>query len=351
MAVTARAGAPGLAVPRPVRDVLDQANRVVEPATRAAVDSLPASMRLIAGYQLGWWDAAGTPTPVHGGKGVRSALVLLSCEAAGARAEAAVPAAVAIGLAHEFSLLHDDVMDGDETRRHRPTAWTVFGVGAAILAGDALLALGLELLAASGNPAAGDAVSMLSGAVISLIDGQSADLSFEARDDVRLGEVVTMAEKKTAALMACACAMGASFGGASEGRIDCLHRFGQKLGLGFQHVDDLLGIWGDPSVTGKPVHADLSRRKKSLPVVAALTSGSAAGRELAELYRGEGPLPEGDLGRAAALVDAAGGRDWSRAEVDRLLTEALDDLDEARPPARARAELADLAELLVRRDH
>jgi geranylgeranyl diphosphate synthase type I len=262
-----------------------------------------------------------------------------------------VPAAVAIGLIHEFSLLHDDVMDGDETRRHRPTAWTVFGTGEAILVGDALLALGLRVIATSGHATAREGVSSLSKAVFALTDGQMADLAFESRDDVTLAEVESMAQKKTSALIGVACALGAGFGGAGPEAVEHFRGFGERLGLAFQHVDDLLGIWGDPSVTGKPVHADLARRKKSLPVMAALRSGSPARAELAELYRGDKSVSDADLGRAAALVEAAGGRAWSLAEVDRLWAGALEALDAARPSSRARAELHELAELVVRRDH
>lgn len=350
MGMPARLRAPDLGEPRPVGRVLEDGRQLVEPAAREAVDSLPAAMRRIAGYQFGWCDPEGVPTPGIGGKGVRSALVLLTAEAAGGRPSAAVPAAVAIGLVHEFSLLHDDVMDGDETRRHRPTAWMVFGVGGAILAGDALLALGLQVLAESANPTAQESVTSLSKAVVALVDGQIADLAFEARDDVSLAEVVRMSQMKTSALIGEACALGAGFGGAGPQTVARLRGFGEHLGLAFQHVDDLLGIWGDPSVTGKPVHADLARRKKSLPVVAALTSGSPEGAELASLYRCEEPLSDDDLVRAAALVDAAGGRAWSLAQVDCLFAAALDDLDSARPSSRVQAELAELAELVVRRD-
>ncbi len=354
MGMPARLRAPDLAQPRGVRQVLEDGHQLVEPAAREAVDSLPAAMRRIAGYQFGWWDPDGVPTPGIGGKGVRSALVLLTAEAAGGHpsaASAAVPAAVAIGLVHEFSLLHDDVMDGDETRRHRPTAWTVFGIGAAILAGDALLALGHQVLAESANPIAQETVSSLSKAVLGLIDGQIADLAFETRDDVSLPEVLRMAQMKTSTLFGAACALGAGFGGAGPQAVARYRNFGEHLGLAFQHVDDLLGIWGDPSVTGKPVHSDLARRKKSLPVVAALTSGSPEGEELASLYRREEALSGDDVARAAALVEAAGGRAWSQTQVDRLLAAALDTLDAAPPSSRAQAELGELAEFVVRRDH
>jgi geranylgeranyl diphosphate synthase type I len=151
--------------------------------------------------------------------------------------------------------------------------------------------------------------------------------------------------------MGCACAVGARFGGGSAAQVEQLRRFGQHLGLAFQHVDDLLGIWGDPAVTGKPVYSDLRSRKKSLPVVAALTSDTPAGQQLAELYQQDEPLAGPDLVRAAGLIDVAGGRTWSQIEVDDLLAQAMRDLQLAGLTVRAANELGALARLATHRDH
>jgi geranylgeranyl diphosphate synthase type I len=335
---------------RPAHEVLAWSRSVVDPALHAAVDTLPASMRRIAGYHFGWLDEHGRPAGADGGKAIRPALSLLAAEAAGGDPAPAVPAAVAVELVHNFSLLHDDVMDGDTTRRHRPTAWSVFGQGAAILAGDALVTLAFDVLAASGHPAAQEGTRMLCAAVQELVDGQSADLAFEGRADVDVPECLSMAEGKTGALLGCACAMGAAFGGGTPAQVLDQRAFGAQLGLAFQLVDDLLGIWGDPAVTGKPVYSDLHSRKKSLPVVAALTSGTPAGRELAALYHREAPLSGPDLVHAADLIDTAGGRAWSQAQADERLEQALRHLRAASPPSRATAELAALARLVTRRD-
>ncbi len=332
-------------------EVLTWGRALLDPVLHAAVDGLPSSVRRIAGYHLGWWDEHGRPAAADNGKAIRPTLVLLSAEASGDGYAAAVPAAVAVELAHNFSLLHDDVIDGDVCRRHRPTAWSVFGPGPAILAGDALLTLAFDVLAASGHPAAPEGVRTLSTAVLDMIDGQSADIAFEGRGDVDLSECLAMAEGKTGALLGCACALGASFGGGTPDQVERLGGFGHHLGLAFQLVDDLLGIWGDPDVTGKPVHSDLHNRKKSLPVVAALTSGTPAGRELAELYHREEPLSGTDLLHAAELIDLAGGRTWSQGKVEDLLARALHDLRSAGPAPTATAELGALARLVVRRDH
>ncbi len=219
-------------------------------------------------------------------------------------ASAAVPAAVAIELVHNFSLLHDDVIDGDVTRRHRPTAWSVFGRSAAILAGDSLLTLAFDVLAASGHPDSREGMRILSAAVQSLVEGQSLDVAFEDRQDIELAECEVMARGKTGALISAACAIGALFGGARSGQVEHMRAFGAELGLAFQLVDDLLGIWGDPAVTGKPVYSDLHNRKKSLPVVAALRSKTTAAQELHELYHADWPLSGVDVERAAALIDA-----------------------------------------------
>ncbi|SFW91973.1 family 2 encapsulin nanocompartment cargo protein polyprenyl transferase [Amycolatopsis australiensis] len=324
---------------RPVGDVLAWSKSLVEPALRASAERLPPAMRRIAGYHFGWWDTHGRPADGDGGKALRPALVLLCAEAAGGDAADAVPAAVAVELVHNFSLLHDDVMDGDTTRRHRPTAWTVFGTGPAVLAGDALLSLAFEQLTPEG-------AKLLSQGVLDLLEGQAADVGFEQRDDVTPAECVRMALGKTAALIGAACELGALHGPRAKDRFGA---FGRAVGLAFQHVDDLLGIWGDPAVTGKPVYSDLQNRKKSLPVVTALSSGTAAGAELATLYRGTDPFGDGELARAASLVEAAGGRQWSQAQADALLAKGLRELAAVDPVPRAGAELASLARLITTR--
>ncbi|GAA3856846.1 family 2 encapsulin nanocompartment cargo protein polyprenyl transferase [Saccharothrix violaceirubra] len=336
---------------RGAREVLSWSRRGVDPALRAAVDRLPAAMRDVAGYHFGWWDENGRVVGADAGKAIRPALVLLSARAVGGSAEEAMPAAVAVELVHNFSLLHDDVMDGDRTRRHRPTAWTVFGVNTAILAGDALLTLALDVLAASGHPCAQRAIRVLSAAVQSLLGGQSSDLAFEERRSVAVAECVRMAELKTGALLGASCELGALYGEGAPERVAHLRAFGDRLGLAFQFVDDLLGIWGDPGVTGKPVHSDLANRKKSLPVVAALASDTPAGRSLDALYHAAEPLSADDLARAATLIEAAGARAWSRERADTLLAQARAHLDAAGPERDPAEELTALARLVADRDH
>ncbi len=333
------------------RGVLTHSRAAFDPALRAAVDSLPGSLRHIAGYHFGWWDADGSPADADHGKAIRPAMTLHAAAAVGGSALVAVPAAVAVELVHNFTLLHDDVMDRDHTRRHRPTAWTVFGVGQAILAGDALLTLAYEVLAADCHPAFREAATALSHAVLAVQDGQAMDLSFESRTDVALPECVRMAQLKTAALLGCATGLGALYGGGTTEQVTLLRTFGEKIGLAFQLVDDLLGIWGDPEVTGKPVHSDLVSRKKSLPVAAALATDTPATTRLRDLYFAPGALAAADAAACAELVAAAGGRQWCQTEISTLFGTAATALRAGATRERPVAELTALAELIVHRDH
>ena len=325
------------------------ARNAVRGAMRASLDRLDARMRLVCGYHLGLWDANGHAA-AGGGKGLRPELLLRTTRAVGADPCSVVPAALAVELVHNFSLLHDDVMDGDTVRRHRPTVWSVYGVSTAILAGDALLGLAEEVLAGSRSPNVGVAVQALSATTRRLIAGQVADLAFETRDEVGLQECLQMEADKTGALLACACSLGPVVADAPSAVATLLAEFGEHLGVAFQLDDDLLGIWGEPSVTGKPVLSDLRAGKKSAPVVAALTSGTDAGRCLARLYAHPAKLGEDGLAQAAQLVEAAGGRAWTQRRAAEELDAALATLARAVPDPGLAEPLHDLAHRLVGRD-
>jgi geranylgeranyl diphosphate synthase type I len=317
---------------------------LLEPALREAVSVLHPWGARMAAFALGWSDADGRPSDGDGGKGVRPAIALLSAEAVGATAESALPGAVAVELVHAFSLVHDDIIDDDERRRHRDALWKAYGVGPALLAGDALLALAVGQLA--GRP---EAMAYLSAALIELVQGQTADMAFENRPwtgpgAVTVAEYTEMAAGKTGGLLGAAAATGVALGGAPE-LAERMWAMGRDLGVAFQIVDDMLGIWGDPRVTGKPVHGDLRRDKKTIPVLTALAGGGTAARELSAILAA-GATDEESLRRAAHLVEEAGGRRAARALADRHLGSALEVLDECLPAA---ADLRAVCDGLVNR--
>jgi len=286
-----------LAEHRPATDVT-----IVVPELRRWIGRLGPDLGRICLHQLG----------ADCGKLVRPALVFACAQAVGGAAETALPAAVAVELIHNASLVHDDIMDGDECRRHRPTVWKQYGVAQAILAGDALIGLAFESLATDARPEhAGAAAADLARAVRKLAIGQHADLRLEGSTTTTTAEGLALMAGKTGALIAVACRLGARLGGAPYAWLDAFSAYGSDLGVAFQLVDDLLGIWGDPAVTGKPVGSDLRARKNSAPVTAALrTGGDAAGR-LRELYEAAAPMSDLDVAEARALVDRAGGREWT----------------------------------------
>ncbi|MDH6111225.1 geranylgeranyl diphosphate synthase type I [Kitasatospora sp. MAP12-15] len=355
-------GYTGSADPAPDRtaaEILARARSAVDPVLRTAVDSMPESMARIGAYHFGWREADGSLSAADAGKAIRPALVLAAARACtppdsqsatGSR-PTALAAAAAVELVHNFTLLHDDVIDRDETRRHRLTAWRVFGSTEAILAGDAMHSLALRTLAEDAHPAAAASMRRLAQCVVELCDGQQADCAFEQRSTVTLDECLAMAEAKTGALLGCACAIGALYAGAGEEAAQAMDAFGRQIGLAFQLIDDLIGIWGDPEVTGKPAGADLLARKKSLPVVAALASGTEAGAELAALYALDRPLTEDELHRAADAVDRAGGRAWAQGQSCERMAAAIEQLAAAVPAPEAADELLVLAELVTRRNH
>jgi len=359
MTISAVAGpGPDLSRERPVADLLGWARELLEPEARHWAGCLEPKSRLVAGYQLGWWDSAGQPANA-GGKAVRAALVLLCARAVGGAAEDAVPAAVGVEFVHAFSLMHDDVMDRDPVRRHRPAAWTVFGTADTLAAADALMSLAFEGFFRRGQcvDTACAAAAALGEAVARMARGQALDLAFEQTDTVTIEQCLSMEADKTASLLAAAARLGALYGGAAPQAADRLAAFGEHLGRAFQLADDVLGVWGIADATGKPVLSDLRSRKKSAPVVAALAASHPAADQLGCLYAQRDYLSEADVHRAAALVTLAGGRDWAHRRANGHLRSALGHLREQ--PAHtddhaaltASAELASLARFVVTRRH
>lgn len=336
--------------PRTHDEILNNYRAPIESALQTAIDRLPETLGRVTRYHFGWCDADGNGSAAGGGKLLRPVLTLLSAAAVGGEASQALPGAVAVELVHNFSLLHDDVMDNDRMRRHRPTAWTVFGSATAILTGDALLSLAFEVLAESSHPSNSEAIRALSRTLGRVVHGQCLDLEFEGRAIVGVNECIDMVAGKTGALLGCACALGAILGNGASDQIMHLREFGEQLGLSFQIADDLLGIQGDPLKTGKPARSDLINRKKSLPVTAALNADGLAATHLRELCDRNGPLKLSEVDLAANLVAASGGFDWAVGRRDQALLEAAQHLKASRAQHPAEAELLALATFAGHRD-
>ncbi len=328
--------------------VLARAGEIVQPALRKAVASLDPELRTPAEYHFGWVEPDGTPVSGGSGKGVRPALAVLGAEAVGGTAQDAVPGAVALELIHNFSLIHDDIMDGDRTRRHRRTVWDVYGVADAIVIGDALHTLAFEVLLEEADPLHIAAARRLGLATSAMIAGQAQDSALDRRMDVELADCLEMEANKTGALLAQSVAIGAILGGADEETAGCLERYGTELGISFQAVDDILGIWGDPDVTGKPAGSDLRERKKSMPVAMALEAGGALADRLGAAFADE--LTDAVIDELSGELERAGLRERVASLARSRLDAAVAALGQCDLVAGPREELAELARFVVERE-
>ncbi len=295
-------------------------------------------------YHLGWADAEFEPAAIPAGKRIRPMLCLLACEAAGGEPRAALPAAAAVELLHNFSLIHDDVEDNSELRRGRPTLWRIWGVAQAINAGDALYTIAhsaFHRLRAVGVPLERqfEAHRQFSRTCLRLTQGQFLDVSFESRGEVSADAYLEMISGKTAALVSGATAIGAIVAGSD--RADRYAEFGRALGLAFQIQDDLLGIWGDPQVTGKSAASDIAHRKKSLPALYGLERSG----ELRALYAS----PEIDVPRVVELLEQAGAKAHAEQVAGQYTQQAVRALEAAEPHGDAGLTLRELAMNLLGR--
>jgi geranylgeranyl diphosphate synthase type I len=321
---------------------------------RAALDRPGIEHLRYMRYHLGWEDAEGKTVASGAGKMLRPALCLLCCEAVGGDIHRALPAAVAIELLHNFTLIHDDIEDESETRHGRPTLWSVNGIAQAINAGDGMFALAqrtlLDLVDTGVAPERVLAASrLLNDACIALCEGQYGDLMFESRARVTRAEYEAMIGGKTSALLGAAAAIGALAGGVGADAPSGFGEFGLRVGLAFQIQDDVLGIWGEPNRTGKSAAGDIRSRKKSFPVVYAFDHlGSEQRLELERIYAAS-TIDEPEVEIVLGLLDAAGAHEAATAAAQSWALAALEPIVRLALDAERRADLEAVARFAVSR--
>jgi geranylgeranyl diphosphate synthase type I len=298
-------------------------------------------------YHMGWTgQGAGLEAQ---GKRIRPLLVLLTSAATGIDWKSALPAAAAVELVHNFSLVHDDIQDRSEKRRGRETVWVKWGLAQGINAGDALFVLAnhaiADLLSAFPAEVVLQAAALLHGACLDLTRGQFLDISYEKRTDLAIEDYWPMVGGKTAALMATCTALGSLLGGAAEDIQEAYQSFGQYMGLAFQVQDDLLGIWGDSALTGKSTGSDLVTGKLSLPVLIGLGKAGVFARRWQA-----GPIQPEETAKIAELLAEEGVRLAAQEIADQMTDLAFQFLRTANPPGEAGRALFELTDtLLVRR--
>ncbi|MFY9782929.1 MAG: polyprenyl synthetase family protein [Acidimicrobiales bacterium] len=316
------------------RDTLARSKSLIEPALDALTHRLSPELRPVVLHHLS-----------GGGKLVRATLALLSAVAGGADEQTGLVGALAIELVHNFSLIHDDIIDGDVERRHVPTVWAKFGVGPALIAGDALLTLAFQILLEEPSNERVKAARLLSDTTQGMIVGQGEDINSEHQLFLSVEDCVSMEAGKTGALLACAASIGAVLAGADDQAVAALFDFGQHLGLAFQAVDDILGVWGDPHVTGKPVGNDLRMRKKTLPISIANAKGFEV---FTEPFDRE--LTDAEVAEAMVLLEECGAKYETMEMAESNLQAALASLDRVPLVPTAVSELAAIAYYVIERD-
>jgi geranylgeranyl diphosphate synthase type I len=305
-------------------------------------------------YHLGWEDQHGRPIGGGGGKLFRPALCLLCCEAVDGDWRRALPAAAALELLHNFTLIHDDVEDASPQRHGRESLWSLWGEAQAINVGDGMFALAhvaLLRLRELDHPAERvlQVAQTLDEATLRLCEGQHRDLAYAQEREISRADYLAMVDGKTAALLAASSSIGALLGGAAAEAIDALHEFGRRMGLAFQIRDDVLGVWGDVKETGKPTGDDLRSGKKSYPVVVALERASPEEREALRTLLADSELDDDDVQRACSLLERLGAREESERAAHEHAEAAIASLDGVSLRPQQRRELERLARFAAQR--
>lgn len=316
-----------------------QVARLDEPHTLSFYDMLT--------YHMGWsGEGAG---PEAAGKRIRPLMVLLTTAACESEWIHATPAAAAVELVHNFSLVHDDIQDNSDKRRGRATTWKIWGIPMAINVGDALFVMSnqaiMDLRKQYPAEIVVQAATVLHNTCLDLTRGQFLDMSYEDRNDLSVEDYWPMIAGKTAALLSACCHIGSILGYADESKRDAYRSFGHAVGLAFQVQDDILGIWGDEALTGKSVASDLLEGKKSLPVLYGLSKSS----KFAERWT-NGPIQPGEVEELAQLLASEGAYEYTHGMSRQMTTLALDSLREADPQGEAGEALMELANKLMKRE-
>jgi geranylgeranyl diphosphate synthase type I len=298
-------------------------------------------------YHMGWTGEGAGPEAT--GKRIRPLMLLLCTASCGADWQSALPAAAAVELVHNFSLVHDDIQDDSDKRRGRPTTWVKWGQPMAINVGDALFVMSNQAIIdlKENYPAqvVVRAAEILHNTCLDLTRGQFLDMSYEKRLDLTVEDYWPMVSGKTAALLSACCHIGSLLGGADDARQDAYRSFGHYLGLAFQVQDDILGIWGDEAVTGKSAANDLIEGKKSFPVLAGLTANG----KFAARWK-QGAIQTEEVQEYARILANEGGYEAALEAAKQMTDLALMSLREADPQGAAGEALFKLADKLLKRN-
>jgi geranylgeranyl diphosphate synthase type I len=324
---------------------------------KGLANQAPPEMAGIIGYHFGWLDQDFRPAHSSSGKMFRPAICLLVYESITGEYQPALPVAASIEIIHNFSLLHDDIEDNDVERRGRPTAWTIWGQPRVINVGDYVFSMAyraLHLLDPAQIPLERILAihQLINNACIELTEGQDADIRFETLPEVSTEMYLDMVYKKTGVLVEAAILSGAKAATSDETIIQNYANFAQNIGLAFQIRDDVLGIWGDSTETGKSTKNDIRKKKKTLPVL--YTLGQVSGerkKKMTSYYAQPEPLTDPEIEFVRECLEWADARSYAQAVAETYRQKSFDALDRIGAANPAQVELKMVAEFLINRSY
>jgi geranylgeranyl diphosphate synthase type I len=327
----------------------------IEQELKAIVGSSPSEFYQMMRYHLGWVDESGNPLNSNTGKLLRPKLCLIACQAVGGNWQSALPAAAVLELVHNFSLIHDDIEDQSDYRRHRRTVWNIWGQAQAINVGDGMYSLsrlGLQRLSSTGYTLEKvlSVIQLMDQACVRLCEGQYSDMCFEGRYDVSVDEYLEMIGKKTANLISCSLNIGAVLGTDDKTVAQNFEQFGWKLGLAFQIQDDILGIWGAEDKTGKST-SDIAQRKKSLPVIYGIASADSGCANLIRDMYDQETIDNDAVSAVIHALDQVDARSYCQKLAGSYYEDALNILEELVIDSDAKKELIEIADFFINRDY
>ena len=336
----------------PLPAVFQRYQETIDSSLRERLSGGASPVYSMLRYAMGWSDANDVPVSAPQGKALRPTLCLLACEAVCGDFTPALPPAASLELIHNFSLVHDDIQDRDEYRRHRPTLWKVWGEPRALTAGNVLrIVADASVRSLRGHsPAIADVIAadeIITRASLEMIEGQHLDVAFEGRSDIGMENYLDMISRKTGALIRTPMHVGAIMGGGDRAAIDAFRECGRSLGYVFQIRDDVLGIWSEEKTTGKPVGADIRRKKNSLPIVHAMSqAGRARKRTLERIYSQE-TVGDADVDAVLDIMDGLGTQAFANALAADHCERALERIADTGMTPRARADIEEIASFLL----
>jgi len=324
----------------------------IEAELKSVVGQRALPLYAMLRYHLGWVDEQGLPQENRGGKRVRPTLCLLACEAVGGDWHSALPAAAAIELIHNFSLIHDDIQDRSWKRRNRPAVWKLWGEAQGINAGDAMYALAplaLLRLRRRGVPQGKIMLAscLLNQASLKVCEGQYMDIDYENRFDISFDNYQDTISRKTVPLFECALRLGALLGTDDQKLVSQLRSFGKTLGLAFQMYDDLQGIWGEEEIMGKPLYTDIRYKKKTLPIIYGFQKAEGEEKQRLLSIYGKARISAEDIAQMLHILDSLGARSYVEGLIKQKYLQALQELRMTTLPSPAQQELQEVAAFLL----